>query len=213
MVDVIVKHRNRWLRLGIAACVIMSIERASHLLIEMNPPPEASNTTQTFRGVTAMNAALRQVPPGIRQVFVLSVGDDLSDVRPDYLQAFLNVPMEIVRVIDVDWNCVGTSDRIVFDHESRDGVVSLSAMLPDCAQFLFEAAIIDSRSLVDGRLRRSESISYELPEARPIERRELRSQVFDLGRRMTAHIRPMGPARFIIEHSSADGRLDWFDYP
>ena len=213
MIDGIVRRRSAWLRLGLAACVVLSIERASHLFIEMNPPPEASNTTQLFRAVTAMNSALRQVPPGIQQVFVLSAGDDLSDVGPDYLQAFLGVPFEIVRVIDVDWDCNGAGDRVVFDRSLRDGVVSLSAALPDCAQFLFEAAILDSRSLVGGRLTRSTSISYELPQARPLERREIRSQIFDLGRRMTAHIRPRGPARFIIEHAGGDGGLVWFDYP
>ena len=209
----IVGHKSTWLRLGIGACFILSVQRASHLLIEMNPPPEGSNTTQLFRDVTAMNTAIRQTPAGIQQVFVLSAGDDLSDVRPDYLQAFLGVPVEIVRVIDVDWDCKRADDRIVFDHSTRDGVVSLSAALPDCAQFLFEAAILDSRLLVDGRLDRSESITYELPEARPLQHREIRSQIFDLGRRVTAHIRPRGPARFIIEHAGADGGLVWFDCP
>lgn len=213
IVGEIVEHKRMWLRLGIAACFILSVQRASHLLIEMNPPPEGSNTTQLFRDVTAMNAAVRQTPADIQQVFVLSAGDDLSDVRPDYLQAFLGVPVEIVRVIDVDWDCKGADDRIVFGQSARDGVVSLSAVLPDCAQFLFEAAILDSHLLVDGRLYRSEAISYELPEARPIEHREIRSQIFHLGRRMTAHIRPRGPARFIIEHAGADGGLVWFDCP
>jgi hypothetical protein len=213
IVGEIVEHELMWLRLGLAACFILSVERASHLLIEMNPPPEESNTTQLFRDVTAMNTAIRQTPAGIQQVFVLSAGDDLSDVRPDYLQRFLGVPVEIVRVIDVDWDCKGSGDRIVFDHSARDGVVSLSAVLPNCARFLFEAAILDSHLLADGRLYRSEAISYELPEARPIEHREVRSQIFDLGRRMTAHIRPRGPARFIIEHAGADGGLAWFDCP
>jgi hypothetical protein len=210
----IAKHGGRrLLQFGLAGCLALSVVGASHLVIEMNPPPEQSNTSQLFKAVVAMNEALRQVPTGIRQVFVLSAGDDLSDVAPEYVQAFLDVPLEIVRVIDVDWDCKGAGDRIAFDHASRDGIVSLSAMLPDCAQFSFEAAILDSRLLVDGRLRRSETISYDLPEAHPVEHRDIRSQVFDLGRRMTAHIRPQGPARFIIEHAGPDGGLVWFDFP
>ena len=92
-------------------------------------------------------------------------------------------------------------------------MVTLSATLPSCAQFLFEGAILDSDRLVGGVLRRSDTISYELPEAKPIENRVPRAQIFDLGRRVTALIRPKGPARFIIEPSGPDGTLVWFDVP
>jgi hypothetical protein len=85
--------------------------------------------------------------------------------------------------------------------------------LPDCARLQFEAAILDGNRLVDGHLRRSDRISYELPEARAIEHRAPRSQVFDLGRRMTAAIRLKGPARFIIEPAGPDGGLVCFDVP
>ena len=159
-----------------------------------------------------MNDALQHLPPRIQQVFVLSAGDDLSDVAPAYLQAFLGVNAEILRVIDMDWDC-GAGERIAFAHQQAGGVVTLSATLPSCAQFQFEGAILDSRQLVSGTLRRSAVITYELPEAKPIENRAPRSQIFDVGKRMTASIRPKGPARFIIEPSGPDGPLVWFDVP
>jgi hypothetical protein len=51
-------------------------------------------------------------------------------------------------------------------------------------------------------------MTYELPEADP---KQSQSSFF-LGRRMTVHVRPNGPARFIIEHGGPDG-IAWFDIP
>jgi hypothetical protein len=208
-----VRHRNSLLRWGLAACLLISLYRGLHFIADMNPPPPQSNTTKLFKAVVAMNNALEHLPPGIDQVFVVSAGDDLSDVAPQYLQAFLDVKAEIVRVIDMDWDCDAPGERVVFDHKSDNGVVMLQVALPDCAHLQFEAAILDGNRLVDGHLRRSDEISYELPEARAIEHRAPRSQVFDLGRRMTAAIRLKGPARFIIEPAGPDGGLVCFDVP
>jgi hypothetical protein len=190
--------------------LLISLDRGLHYITTLNPPAPQSNTNKLFKAVERMNEALQHLPPNIRQVYVLSAGDDLSDVAPAYLQAFLGVKAEIVRVIDVDWDC-GAGERLAFTHQETGSMVTLSATLPSCAQFLFEGAILDSHQLVGGTLRRGEAISYELPEAKPIENRVPRSQIFDLGRRMTALIRPKGPARFVIEPSGPDGALVWFD--
>ena len=208
----IMRHRSVLLRLGLAACFFISLDRGLHYITTLNPPPPQSNTTKLFMAVTRMNDALRHLPPRIQQVFVLSAGDDLSDVAPAYLQAFLGVKAEIVRVIDMDWDCAA-GERIAYAHRETGGVVTLSTTLPACARFQFEGAILDSRQLADGTLRRSATITYDLPEAKPIANRAPRSQIFDLGRRMTASIRPTGEARFIIEPSGPDGALVWFDVP
>ena len=52
-------------------------------------------------------------------------------------------------------------------------------------------------------------MSYELPEVDPTKGPD--PSLF-LGRRMTVHVRPNGPARFIIEHGRPDG-IAWFDTP
>ena len=55
-------------------------------------------------------------------------------------------------------------------------------------------------------------ISYELPETYPIktETMEAWQPSFLLGRRMTVHVRPDGPARFVVEHGGPNG-IAWFD--
>lgn len=206
----VTRSRNVLLQVGVAACFLISLDRGFHSMANLNPPPAQSNTTKLFIAVTRMNDALQHLPTDIRQVYVLSAGDDLSDVAPAYLRAFLGVKADIVRVIDMDWDC-RAGERIDFTHRETGGAVTLNATLPLCAQFQFEGAILDSRELIGGTLRRSPTITYELPEARPIDHRAPRSQIFDLGRRMTASIRPNGPARFIIEPSGPDGALVWFD--
>ena len=212
LVAEVLRYHSILLRLGLAACLLISLDRGLHYITTLNPPAPQSNTNKLFKAVERMNDALQHLPPDIRQVYVLSAGDDLSDVAPAYLQAFLGVKAEIVRVIDVDWDC-RAGERIAFTHQETGGMVALSATLPDCAQFQFEGAILDNNRLVGGTLRRSDAISYELPEAKPIENRAPRSQIFDLGRRMTASIRPTGRTRFIIEPSGPDGALAWFDVP
>jgi hypothetical protein len=210
LIAAVTRNRNVFLQLGVAACFLISLDRGFHYIASLNPPPAQSNTAKLFTAVTRMNDALQHLPENIRQVYVLSAGDDLSDVAPAYLRAFLGVKAEIVRVIDTDWDC-GTGERIDFTHRETGGMVTLNATLPSCAQFQFEGAILDSRQLIGGTLQRSPAITYELPDARPIENRAPRSQIFDLGRRMTVSIRPKGPARFIIEPSGPDGDLVWFD--
>jgi hypothetical protein len=95
---------------------------------------------------------------------------------------------------------------VTFDHSIADGVVKLTVTLPACANFHFNAPIGD-KALANGRLYRNNAVSYELPEVQPAKG----SQRF-LGRRMTAYIRPNGPARFIIQHGGPSG-IAWFDTP
>ena len=157
-----------------------------------------------------MDAVLRQVPTGTRQIYVLSAGS-LQEANPEYVRLILGVPAEIVRVVEIDWNCGESSNLVAFDHSIADGVVKLTVTLPACANFYFLRPTSGTTTLANGRLYRNDTMSYELPEAYPISRSmwELR---FVLGRRMTVHVRPNGPARFIIEHGGPNG-IAWFDTP
>jgi hypothetical protein len=152
-----------------------------------------------------MNAVLRDVPEGIRQIYVLSAGS-LQRANPEYVRLALGVPSEIVRLGEIAWNCPETSDFVRFNHEIADGVVSTTITLPNCANFYFDTS--DPFEIPNGRLHRSDAMSYELPDAHPRET----SKWWYLGRRMTVHVRPNGPARFVIEHGGSNG-MAWFDTP
>ena len=212
VVGEVARRRIAVLRLGLAACFVLSLARTSHLLVERNPPSEQTGTGRLFRSIAATNAAVRQVPAGIRQVYVLSAGG-LVPATPDYLRVFLDVRAEIVRVVDILSRCKGGKQVVAFDHDRVDGVVTLSATLLGCASFRFQAAGRDSTLVRDGRLRRSDSISYELPEANFVKRKDWLWPDTEFGQRITVHIRPRGPARFIIERGGPDGGLAWFDTP
>ena len=123
------------------------------------------------------------------------------------MRLVLGVSAEIVRVAEISWNCREASDLVAFDHSTADGVVSMTVTLPTCANFYFYTDRFNN-DFANGRLYRNDTMSYELPEADP-----KRSQPsFFLGRRMTVHVRPNGPARFIIEHGGPNG-IAWFDTP
>ena len=83
-----------------------------------------------------MDAVLRQVPTGTRQIYVLSAGG-LQDANPEYVRLVLGVPAEIVRIAEIDWNCGESSDLVAFDHSIADGVVNMTVTLPACANFYF----------------------------------------------------------------------------
>ena len=89
-------------------------------------------------------------------------------------------------------------------------IVTIHAVLPDCAVLLFWNAGIDASMIVQGRLRRSDSILYELPDA--TSGNIGFNAAPDFGRRMAVHIRLRGPTRFIIE-DRGPGNLTWFDAP
>ena len=211
LVAEIMRHRGILLRLGLAGCLLISLDRGLHYIATLNPPSPQSKTTKLFTAVTRMNDALQHLPPRIQQVFVLSAGDDLSDVAPAYLQAFLGVNAR--SCASSIWTGLrsGRTHRVRAPASGRRGH-------PQRDSPLLRPIPVRRRDprqpqLVSGTLRRSAVITYELPEAKPIENRAPRSQIFDVGKRMTASIRPKGPARFIIEPSGPDGPLVWFDVP
>jgi len=206
------RRREVAFRLALACCFILSLGRTSHVLAELNPPSGQSEESQYFRAISAMNAVLLEMPPGVRQVYVLSAGG-LVAVKPDYLQAYLGMPASIVRVVDILWYCDRTQENGAFDHRSAGGVVIIGAMLPDCARFDFTYSRIGPDRLVDSRIRRSDSISYELPDAQWAVRASSGEPRFEPGRRMIVHIRPEGPARFIVQERGPDGGITWFDTP
>ena len=164
---------------------------------------------QFFRSARSLNAALRTVPTNIDQVYVLfAYGMDIVD--PAYLRALLGIKAELIHVADTSWSstCQGREEAIALNHETIEGVVTIRAVLPDCAALLFWNAGIDGRMIAQGRLRRSDSITYDLPDAT---NGNVGLQAApDFGRRMTVQIRPRGQARFIIE-DRGPGNLTWFD--
>jgi hypothetical protein len=90
--------------------------------------------------------------------------------------------------------------------------VKVTVMLPACASFSFFPGHLEGTKLADGRLYRNDTISYEVPEAYlyPISPRWTWDLPFYLGQKMTVHVRPKGPARFIIQDRGPHG-IAWFD--
>jgi hypothetical protein len=129
----------------------------------------------------------------------------LPFANPEYVRLILGVPAEIVRIIDIIWNCGESNNLVAFDHSIADGVVELTVTLPACAHFGF-LAHIGVKAFSNRHLYRNATMSYELPEAYPKQK-----WPFELGQ-ITAHVRPSGPARFIIQHGGPSG-IAWFDTP
>jgi hypothetical protein len=200
------RRRKSSIWLGLAAvCCVASLTLSSYVFLEyVEPVPNPS-----------MADALRQAPTKTRQLYVLPFAgeNNLPGPNPEYLRPVLGVSAEIVRVADIDWNCKSSSDSISFEHSMTIDVVHLTVTLPACAQFGFTYSQFDGTALVDGRLYRNETMSYELPEAYPIRPSKWWSRPpFYLGRRITVHVRPNGPARFIIQQGGPDG-IASFDVP
>jgi hypothetical protein len=212
IVGEVTRRRNTVLQLGLAAFSMLSLAQMSHFLFEIVAPSDQAYMRLYFRDVAAMNAVIRQTPGEFRKIFVLSAGA-LASANPEHLRAFLGVTAEIVRVADIAWACAGPQDRVIIDHKEAGGVVSLRVTLPDCASLQFINSGDVDGALAGARILRSDSISYDLPDLRLIEQRNSRQPVLELGRRMTVHILPRGPARFIIERGGPDGGLAWFDVP
>jgi hypothetical protein len=201
------RHRKAIIWLGLAVCCVVSLARSSYLLIDWvtTGPQHARNQ------FGPMNAALLQVPIATRRIYVLNAGG-LQDANPEYVRLVLGVSAEIVRVIDINWKCGESSNTLVFDHSTADGVVTMTVTLPPCALFGFKFGRLDKTTLAKSRLYRNATMSYELPEAYPITPPKWSEPVFNLGRKMTVHIRPNGPARFIIQQRGPEG-IVWFDTP
>jgi hypothetical protein len=175
-----------------------SVTRSYRLFQWIEGPISLSNS------VRSVNALLNQVPSGTRQIYVLSAGG-LQGANPESVRLILGVPAEIIRVAEIAWKCRGASDLVAFDHTTANGVVSMSVTLPACANFYF-ATDRFNKGLVNGRLYRNDTIDYELPDAMAT------APWADLGRKITVHVRPNGPARFIIEYGAPNG-VTWFDTP
>jgi hypothetical protein len=190
-------------RLGLVLCSIASLTQSLYYVREW-----IAQLVPNEYGL--MNAALRQTPLGIRQIYVLSAGG-LPNTNPEYMRLILGVSAKIVRVVEITWKCREASDLVDFNHSTARGVVSLTVSLPACANFVFYTDRFKNDSL-KGRLHRNDTMSYELPEAHLIKDTKGGSPSLFLGQKITVHVRPNGPTRFIIEHGGPDG-VAWFDTP
>ena len=197
-----VKRRGKtiiWL--GLAVLCAESLIRSYYLFEWVAGPVPLPNSSRS------MNAVLNQVPTGTRQIYVLSAGG-LQEANPESVRLILGVSAEIIRVAEIAWNCGDASDSVTFNHSTAEGVVSMTLALPACANFSFGSDRFNN-GLTNGHLYRNDAMSYELPE---VERIKGSQPYLILGRRMTVHVRPNGPARFIIEHGGPNG-IAWFDTP
>jgi hypothetical protein len=210
IVAVVIARRMLW-RLALAACLVLSVARMGDYLGSLNPPAERSYLGQFFRAIGDVNRALLATPPATRQIYVIANGG-LATATPSYLRVFLGVAPEVIRVVDLHWYCPAGQTFDGFEHEVAAGVVTLRATLPQCADFFFDMAGASvSRIAEGGNLQRSATIDYELPEAHVISHKGPVSPALEPGRRFTAHIRPSGPSRFIIQGPT--GEITTFDTP
>jgi hypothetical protein len=203
------RHRKGIIWLGLAVCCVVAFARSSYLLFDW-----ITRGAELARNLySPMTAALHQVPVATRQVYVVN-GGGLQDAKPEYVRLVLGVSAEIVHVVDINSSCGKSSDPVAFDHSIADGVVTMTVALPPCALFGFGFNVgrLDATTLAKGLLYRNAAMSYELPEAYPITPTKWREPAFYLGRKMTVHIRPNGPARFIIQQGRPEG-IVWFDTP
>jgi len=199
LVAEIARRRQAVIWLGLAVVCVVSILR-SYRSVEFAWFPDPPDS---------MRVALKQVPMATRQVYFVNAS--YTHANPEYVRLILGIPAEIVHIIDLDWwDCRESNDLVAFDHSVTDGVVKLTVTLPACANLFFSAPIGD-KTLANGRLYRNNAMSYELPEVAPA-KGPFGQRPRMLGRRMTVHVRPNGPARFIIEHGGPDG-IAWFDTP
>jgi hypothetical protein len=212
VVSAVLRLRSVAFWLGLPACFVLSVTQVSHFLVETNLPAGLEHVVHDFRKLAAMNSSLRQVPAEIQQVYVISA-EGLVPANPDDIQGFLGMKAELIRLVDMTWSCSDKEIAVSLDRESVGGVVTLSMALPACARFEFFYSGVDSTFLVDNRIRRSDTITYELPEAAIVDRAGLLNPELEPGRRMIAHIRPRRRSRFIVEHGGPDGGLAWFDIP
>jgi len=199
------KRRKTIIGLSVAVCTVVALIRSPGYAVEWNVKGARADQK-------AVNAVMREAPAGTRQIYVLPAAESLQDGNPKYVRLILGVPAEIVRIADIDWEkCVGSSGLVTFEHSIAAGIVNLTVNLPDCANFRFINARFATNTLADGHLDRNAAMSYEIPGAYPI-RPTMWEPPFNFGRKMTVHVRPNGPARFIIDHGRPNG-ISWFDTP
>jgi hypothetical protein len=198
------RRRHAILWFSLVVCCIVSLTRGSYRSVSFAKFESEPNNYKL------MVAMLRQLPTATRQVYIVNAGG-LQVVNPEHARLVLGVSAEIVRVIDIDWKCSRSGNFVAFDHNTLDGVVNMTVTLPTCAHFRFESGRFND-ALTYGHLYRSDTMSYELPEAHPSRPTNYWAPPFYFGRRMTVHVRPSGAARFIIEHGGPNG-IVWFDIP
>jgi hypothetical protein len=210
LVNEVERRGTAIIRLCLGVCCVVSLTQASYTFVKWFSKP-AQNDYRGQERSRAMGAFLREVPTSIRQIYVLSAGG-LQLAKPEYVRLVLGVSAEIVRMADIDWkNCSELARQVTFDHNTADGMVHVTITLPACASFfIFSNGFYGP---TNGHLYRNDMMTYDLPEADPIRPTE-RVPLWDLflGRSMTVHIRPIGPARFIIQHGGPNG-FAWFDTP
>jgi hypothetical protein len=192
--------------IGLAAVLAVSLSRTSYLLSKTIAAPLQIDNYRSMNGYRPMNAVIAQAPTGTRQIYVLSAGG-LQVANPEYVGPILGVSAEIVRLAEIVWKCSDQGNLIAFDHSIINGTVSLNVTLPPCANLYFYTDRFN-KEITDDRLYRNDRMSYELPEVD----RKRQQRSLSLGQRMTVHLRPKGPARFIVEHGRRDG-IAWFDTP
>ena len=203
------RQRRPFLRYAVALCLVLSLPRTTETLATniLRPPNGAY-----IRNMEAMDTAIRGLPPQVRQVYIVAAGG-LVPASPDYLEVFLGVPVEIIRLADVIWRCKVSPDRLDFAHSDAGGITTLEMTAPACASFDFVYSRADLGARRGPHLPRSDSISYDLPEASFSVLNDRHWLSLDLGQRMIVHIRTAGPARFIIEDRGPGGGFTSFDTP
>ena len=200
------RRRNVVIWLGVALCFIASLSLGSYLSADW-----INRNVVKYLNYRSMEAVLRSAPAGTQQLYVLSASG-LQATNPKYVGLILGLAPEIVRVVDIDWNCGESNHVVAFDHRTVDGVIDMSVTLPACASFRisFGASQLDGTALATGHLFRSDTMSYEITEAYSIKHNKVWGPALYLGRKLIIHIRPNGPARFVIEHGRPNG-IAWFD--
>jgi hypothetical protein len=185
-----------WLGLTVF-CVVSTLR--SYRFVELQRP-----TGPDPREYNRMMVVLHQMPIATQQVYIV---DFPLYANPEYVRLILGVPAEIVRIIDVMDSCE-SNNFVSFNHSMADGVVKLTVTLPACATFDAGTALhAAGKAFANGRLYRNATMIYELPQAYP-----LPGGIFEFGRTITVHVRPSGPARFIIRYGGPNG-IAWFDTP
>lgn len=207
------RYRKAALNVALGMCVVLPVARTSHLLSKYNPPSPETYPAWQFHAAATMNAALRDVPSAIEQVYVITQAG-MPRAAPKYIKAFLGIKAEIIRLADFHETCPQATPFLAIDHGIDDGLVTLTARVrADCAMFFFDLAGPGSTHIIEGSLRRNDTISYDLPEGHLIDHKGRLKPALDPGARLIAYVHPRGPTRFIIEQGAPDGGVAWFDIP
>jgi hypothetical protein len=195
------RRHKKIIWLALAACSVVALARSWYFTTsEWTTKAERSDVR------AAMNAVMHDMPRATREIYVVS-DRGLQYAHPEFVRRVLDVSAEIVRVVDINWQC-NDRDLVAFDYTTADGVVDLTVTLPHCASFRFDSANFGSAAIENGHLYRNPAMSYELPDAYIGKW----NPPYYLGQKIIVHIRPSGPARIIVEHGGPSG-VAWFDIP